>query len=78
MKAKDLFKKLGYGEIEVIDKERYINYVNCNEENTEFYFDLEEKTIEKHYLNSGISVPITLDELQAINQQCRELGWFDE
>ena len=75
MTAKEMFEKLGYGKIEVINKEKYINYVNCNEENAEFYFDLEEKTIEKHYLNSAISVPITLEELQAINKQIEELHW---
>lgn len=82
MKAKEQFKELGYifsynqdkTVMQYEKKERQWReegQININ-------FDLEEKTIEKHYLNSAISVPITLEELQAINKQIEELGWHNE
>ncbi len=36
------------------------------------------KTIEKYSSMNGGSSPFTLEELQAIYNKCKELGWLDE
>ena len=78
MSAKEMFEKLGYKKTNVINPDGCIDYVNTNEEYSEIYFDKNFKMITKHYLNFGVAYPITLEELQAINQQVKELGWLDE
>ena len=75
MKAKEMFEELGYVQADVINPEGCIDYVNTDERYSEIYFDKNFKLITKHYLNSGVACPITLEELQAINQQVKELGW---
>ena len=42
----------------------------------EFNFDT--KTFNKTYGDDNTVHEITVEELQAINQQCKELGWLDE
>lgn len=76
MKAKELFEKLGYSET-------ISNYcIYHQNKNKEINIWLKAKTIECfEYMNEDekfIPIDITLEELQAINQQCRELGWLDE
>lgn len=78
MSAKEMFEELGYEKTRVINPDGCIDYVNTNEKYSEIYFDKNFKMITKHYLNSGVAYPITLEELQAINQQVKELGWLDE
>jgi len=41
----------------------------------EIKFDLKGKTILKEY-STGESQEITIQELQAINKKCQELGWL--
>lgn len=41
----------------------------------EIKFDLKGKTILKEY-STGESQEITIQELQAINKKCKELGWI--
>lgn len=76
--AKEMFEELGYKEVSVIDPDGCIDYINTNEKYSEIYFDKNFKMITKHYLNSGIACPITLEELQAINKQVEELGWEEK
>ena len=72
-KARDTFEELGY-KIECDD----VNWLIYNFENVFkilFYKPHQEIQIiyERQIYNS-----IDMEELQAINQQCKELGWFDE
>lgn len=76
--AKEMFEELGYEKANVINPDGCIDYfVDTNEKNSEIYFDKNFKLITKHYLNSGVACPITLEELQAINKQVEELHWND-
>lgn len=78
MTAKEMFEKLGYkndknfknalGYIkEVNNVKKYITFIDCG---TSKFFTIIE----------GDRINPTIDgkELQAINQQCKELRWFDE
>ena len=72
MSAKEMFEKLGY----------YPSY-NYNNPKTEFAFYKanSQKMIIFNLKNKDIEVydgNITIEELQAINQQVKELGWLDE
>ena len=75
MTAKEMFRKLGYKKISMEfmgDELRKIKYENIsNKDRIEFY------TENQHFIEingNGIYV----EELQAINQQCRELDWIEE
>lgn len=73
-----MFEELGYTQ----DKqENYIVYYKplklCRELQIEFNFHF--RTVEIRRTGKCLlSNPIYLKELQAINQQCRELGWNNE
>jgi hypothetical protein len=78
MSAKEMFEALGYELIQdSIDWLTYsANYEKWYEHNIDF--NKKEKQIR---ISGGIVAMgriITLDELKAINQQCKELGWLDE
>lgn len=76
MSAKEMFEQLGYGQI-IGTKEKYsyefIQYRN-NKEQRWITFEFEN-------VNCGVyddpvePMNITMQELQAINKQCEELGW---
>lgn len=67
MNAKEMFEKLGYT---CIDDRLYISY----EYNEEHYF-----IFHKNFKQISIgNYHITLDELEAINKQCNELGWLED
>lgn len=77
MTAREMFKKLGYkkrtfGDYIVYEKGDYIS-LNVIE------FHLKNKIIQSYIeeceLGNVIS-GLTVDELKAINQQCKELGWI--
>lgn len=83
MSAKEMFEELGYEIDEENDKE--ILYKMKWEISTSYYvgFDLDHKNFECFITSDSPFEPaksfaIDLDLLQAINQQCRELGWLDE
>ena len=76
MKAKEMFKELGYKKIN--DKEDIIQYFN-KKDNVRIRF------FETAYGNSieieddcYMATFIGIKELQAINKQVEELGWNDE
>ena len=79
MKAKEMFEELGYN-LDTAEENSRLYCKNILDKNTfgykdseMIYFDDEYNEIyftNKEYLNS--------DELKAINQQCKELGWLDE
>ena len=70
MSAKDMFKKLGYEERTETNSmaciKSYINYKNLNI----IYFDYDKS------IDLG-KIIVTMDLLQAINQQVKELGWHE-
>jgi len=71
MKAKEMFKKLGYEEREETTSmtciKSYINYSRMDI----VYFDYDKQ------IDIGMRM-LTLDLLQAINKQVEELGWNNE
>ena len=71
-KADEMFEKLGYKKIE---NKIQITYVKTCE-NIEFLLNV--KKIEYHFLRGSTFLVQTMQELQAINQKCKELGWLDE
>ena len=80
MSAKEMFEELGYEQTLQYDediKEDLIAIRYKNRHNIEIIFDLWDCDFVKfgkiweHLGNSSI----TMDELKAINQQCKELGW---
>ena len=72
-KADEMFEMIGY---EKVSDENYIYYNNLEWEYT-IVFDLSSKTF-KGYIDEDTEVSLSIDmqELQAINQKCKELGWM--
>lgn len=71
--ADEMFEKLGY---EKVSDDKYsIEYREILDDDLfEINFWKEDKTISKNYYRDmGY---ITLQELQAINKKCQELGWI--
>ena len=69
MNAKDMFEKLGYSYTAKFN----IIYYSTNDG------DFVQFTIDPVSGNSiYTTTPIFMELLQAINQQCKELGWLDE
>lgn len=84
MKAKDMFEKLGYKQLGSFkpndnyiviawDKEIYDDRFTIY-----FYGDKAVRVVMETKRGEIYPPIIELEELQAINQQCRELGWLDE
>ena len=73
MSADEMFEMIGY---EKVSDENYIYYNNLEWEYT-IVFDLSSKTF-KGYIDEDTEVSLSIDmqELQAINQKCKELGWM--
>lgn len=73
MKTDKMFKELGY------EKQKdYFGLVYRNKNNyAEITFDLYDETICAS-INDGESVYLSMQELQAINQKCKELGWLNK
>ena len=79
MKAKEMFEKIGY-KFNGFDKEfDYIKYSIIDKEEILFWIDKKEISIYHYIVVCGILQKwdrnLTLNELNAINQQCKELGW---
>lgn len=67
-KADDMFEKLGYR----IEYEDEITFTFSNREYARYItFIKETKTL-------MLSSNITMQELQAINKKCEELGWYNK
>ena len=83
MKAKEMFEKLDYKQIEVhVEKIEYYYYIDIDgyeriEKST--IFNKKERRIELDQSDFYEQYDIlTLEELQAINKQVEELGWNNE
>lgn len=81
--ARDMFEELGYNEM--YQNKHYICYVKDLVDTPEYErdsihleFNYDTKTFNKTYGDDNSVYEITLEELQAINQQIKELGWLDE
>jgi hypothetical protein len=75
MSAKEMFEKLGY---KYIENDRGIVYSKSNNDSKLFIaFNKESKSVFKDDINF-VSYDIDMQELKAINQQVKELGWLDE
>ena len=76
MKAKEMFEKLGYKQVE--NNANYIGYKYEFSDGSSIYstirFYLPQQEIEFYY-NDDILNSIDVEELQAINKQVEELGW---
>lgn len=70
MNAEEMFGKLGYKKVGLSRSERLV-YERFEDDNF-FSFDLTSKEI--YVCESSI----TVEELEAINKQCEELGWKHE
>ena len=86
MKAKEMFKKLGY-ECDIscdgILYSQYIDLPNGDVANCQIHFDKVDKIVEKDVRQAGFSMKhynsrITFEDLKAINQQVKELNWDNE
>lgn len=74
-KADEMFEKLGY---ELVTESKYIlEYKKQLENFSKFItFDLLDKAFTTfNYVVSNCQSYITMQELQAINEKCKELGW---
>ena len=71
-KADEMFEKLGYKKESLEDEETeaYIEDVEPSAFRTEIYFHKDKWLI-------GIHTNINMQELQAINLKCKELGWIE-
>lgn len=70
MTAKEMFEKLGYELDESYTHLTYVDKKNEDEDYICFYEYTEKIGIGKYTISS--------EELKAINQQCKELGWLYE
>lgn len=72
-KADEMFKELGY--VKIRDDERFIKYKK-KYKNDNIVMDKETKDFIKNF-DSEYWKAVTMQELQAINEKCRELGWIE-
>ncbi len=79
MTAQEMFEEIGYVKTDLL-KYPSINYVSKKYETSISFNDCEKgRTIYIHetgdtYQDSGF---IGIEEVKAINQQCKELGWIE-
>lgn len=75
MSAKEMFEKLGY---KYIENDKGIVYSKSNDDSKLFIaFNKVSKSFFKDDIKF-VSYDIDMQELKAINQQVKELGWLDE
>ena len=81
--AKEMFEELGYTYQESYfeDKIDEINYAKDGRWTPQIHFSLNHKCVSVYRIDDiGVqkSAHFSTNLLQAINQQCKELGWFNE
>ena len=67
----EMFEKLGYEKVEIGNGFEFYS----NDKEIDFIENVDNKNKEIWIDDFHI---ITMEELQAINQKCKELGWLDE
>ena len=75
MNAEQMFKELGYKKSTDIDAIAYREKLDGTFHHFEITFDLLEKEI---VIGTNMEYVIENDLLQAIIQQCKELGWLED
>ena len=79
-KADEMFEELGYTKIEQLNKVRIV-YKHKKHKKNIVFFTLNKRIGKENSNNVGVSGMyewFTMQELQAINQFCKEKGWLDE
>ena len=72
--ADEMFKKLKYEKsFTEVDNIKYYK-----DDDNVIYFVITHRTFHKTGEYDGMCDAITIQELQAINKKCQELGWLDE
>ena len=74
--ADKMFEKLGYKKYGGLETCRYVRYCNIINGEKEYIIFSKNKTVRFQYLYTQVSKSITMQELQAINKKCKELGWI--
>lgn len=74
-KADEMFEKLGYKKYCSSQTCRYVRYCNIINGEKEYIIFSKNKTVRFQYLYTNVSKSITMQELQAINEKVKELGW---
>lgn len=74
MKVKEMFEKLGYGDY--FNNGLRITYSNFDKECKMIEFDLKKKQLILADDSEEV-FELSLEELQAINQQVKDLGWYE-
>ena len=72
-KADEMFEKLGYEKHSSQSHERYDLYSADDEHLIRIVFNVITKRIAIHCDNEALDI----EELQAINKKCQELGWLE-
>ena len=75
--ADKMFEKLGYKKYGALQTCRYVRYCNIVNGEKEYIIFSKNKTVRFQYLYTHVSKSITMQELQAINKKCQELGWIE-
>ena len=76
-KVDKMFEELGYENIPKQPNRLYdIKYYKDDDNVYYFYFD--RKSISKSGEYDSMCDGITMQELQAINEKCKELGWYEQ
>lgn len=75
MTAQEIFERLGYAKTFHDDYEIVYSLYIGNEKVAEIEFDLNVQTFYCSY-DKGI-MEVSMNVLEAINQQCKELHWID-
>ena len=69
--ADEMFKELGYKKLETIwEEDNQIHFITYTSDDTYIEFNLDTKWME-------ITNTFNMQELQAINEKCKELGWYE-
>ena len=75
--ADKMFEELGYKE-KMPEPGRYYSIKYYKDDDNVIYFDEEDREIHKDGEYAETCYGITMAELKAINQKCKEMGWFDD
>lgn len=79
-KADEMFEELGYKKSLHTDikEEVWGEYFTNENKYVEIHFDYIDKEVCTYAILGDSGVYIQMQELQAINQKCEELGWLDD
>ena len=73
-KADEMFEELGYGIDSSHELEGHLYYYKND---IKIDFDLNRKIFYKYSCLNSCRCPISIDELKAIHEFCKERGWID-